>query len=391
MKFVHKQYKTIVHFVGLSGIGGVQSNFIEYMKNIELHPSKYHHKIYTIGDVDSYYQLTNDVLNIKKISNLYKLISDVVSKNVIVHFYNNLSSFKVALLLFFLPAHKVVVHERGTIWNQKSRNWLVPRFVAWKASIVLSNSVATKTMLVKKISIPEKKIRVLHNGINTSINFDCSNDNKKNSSIFSIGFIGRLDSPKGVHVLINAMYHLRNKNIKLVIAGEGVLEHMLKKNAAKLNNVQFIGRVKNPYLFMNKVSLLVVPSIREPLGNVCLEAGLCKVPVLATNVDGLPEIIENGISGELIDATDQISIDLPEGSIPLPEFVVNPDIYELQPPKQINSSLLAKKILELSMSPDKLKYYADNLHNKVTKYFNIHRYRTDLHKIYSEIYFMDNF
>lgn len=391
MQSKRKNQKIISHFVGLSGVGGVQSNFVEYMKNIESHSSRYQHKIYTIGSVDVHYQLVSDVLDIRKISNLYRLILDVVSRNVIVHFYNNLSSFKVAFFLFFLPVNKLIVHERGTIWNQKSTGWLVPRFVAWKASIVLSNSVATKTMLVKKISIPEKKIRVLHNGINTSINFDCSNDNKKNSSIFSIGFIGRLDSPKGVHVLINAMYHLRNKNIKLVIAGEGVLEHMLKKNAAKLNNVQFIGRVKNPYLFMNKVSLLVVPSIREPLGNVCLEAGLCKVPVLATNVDGLPEIIENGISGELIDATDQISIDLPEGSIPLPEFVVNPDIYELQPPKQINSSLLAKKILELSMSPDKLKYYADNLHNKVTKYFNIHRYRTDLHKIYSEIYFMDNF
>ena len=391
MQSKRKNQKIISHFVGLSGVGGVQSNFVEYMKNIESHSSRYQHKIYTIGSVDVHYQLVSDVLDIRKISNLYRLILDVVSRNVIVHFYNNLSSFKVAFFLFFLPVNKLIVHERGTIWNQKSTGWLVPRFVAWKASIVLSNSVATKTMLVKKISIPEKKIRVLHNGINTSINFDCSNDNKKNSSIFSIGFIGRLDSPKGVHVLINAMYHLRNKNIKLVIAGEGVLEHMLKKNAAKLNNVQFIGRVKNPYLFMNKVSLLVVPSIREPLGNVCLEAGLCKVPVLATNVDGLPEIIENGISGELIDATDQISIDLPEGSIPLPEFVVNPDIYELQPPKQINSSLLAKKILELSMSPDRLKYYADNLHNKVTKYFNIHRYRTDLHKIYSEIYFMDNF
>ena len=391
MQSKRKNQKIISHFVGLSGVGGVQSNFVEYMKNIESHSSRYQHKIYTIGSVDVHYQLVSDVLDIRKISNLYRLILDVVSRNVIVHFYNNLSSFKVAFFLFFLPVNKLIVHERGTIWNQKSTGWLVPRFVAWKASIVLSNSVATKTMLVKKISIPEKKIRVLHNGINTSINFDCSNDNKKNSSIFSIGFIGRLDSPKGVHVLINAMYHLRNENIKLVIAGEGVLEHMLKKNAAKLNNVQFIGRVKNPYLFMNKVSLLVVPSIREPLGNVCLEAGLCKVPVLATNVDGLPEIIENGISGELIDATDQISIDLPEGSIPLPEFVVNPDIYELQPPKQINSSLLAKKILELSMSPDRLKYYADNLHNKVTKYFNIHRYRTDLHKIYSEIYFMDNF
>ena len=57
--------KIISHFVGLSGIGGVQSNFIEYMNNIELHPSKYHHKVYTIGSVDSYYQLTNDVFDIR--------------------------------------------------------------------------------------------------------------------------------------------------------------------------------------------------------------------------------------------------------------------------------------------------------------------------------------
>jgi len=364
---------------------------LEYINNQVISESKFVHKVYTLGEVDPQYKLLVEVYNIRKLTNLLLLILDMISRRKIVHFYNNLSSLKMAVLLFLLPVSNIILHERGTVWNIPSSRGILLRFVAWKACLILANSVATKTMLVKKISIPEKKIRVLHNGINTSINFDCSNDNKKNSSIFSIGFIGRLDSPKGVHVLINAMYHLRNKNIKLVIAGEGVLEHMLKKNAAKLNNVQFIGRVKNPYLFMNKVSLLVVPSIREPLGNVCLEAGLCKVPVLATNVDGLPEIIENGISGELIDATDQISIDLPEGSIPLPEFVVNPDIYELQPPKQINSSLLAKKILELSMSPDKLKYYADNLHNKVTKYFNIHRYRTDLHKIYSEIYFMDNF
>ena len=221
--------KIIAHFVGLSGIGGVQSNFIEYMKNVELHPSEYKHKIYTIGNVDEHYQFVGNVFNIRKVSNLYGLILDIVSRNVIVHFYNNLSSFKVAFLLFFLPVSKFVIHERGTIWNQKSTSWMVPRFIAWKASIVLSNSIATKTMLVKKISIPEKKIRVLHNGINTFINYNCDNDNKKNNSIFNVGFIGRLDSPKGVHVLINSMHHLIGKNINLVIAGDGVLKKNVKK------------------------------------------------------------------------------------------------------------------------------------------------------------------
>lgn len=377
--------KIISHFVGLSGIGGVQSNFIEYMNNIVLHPSKYHHKIYTFGSVDSYYQLTNDVLDIRKISNLYRLILDIVSKDVVVHLYNNLSSFKVALLLVLLPIRKLIVHERGTIWNQQTTSWLIPRFVAWKASIILSNSFATKTMLVKKFSIPSKKIRVLHNGINTLMDHNCGGNYKKNKTIFHIGFIGRLDSHKGVHLLIEAMHYLKNERFELVIAGEGVLESSLRERASTLNNINFIGRVQNPYLFMNKIDLLVVPSIREPLGNVCLEAGLCRTPVLAANVDGIPEIIVHKVTGELIEATDEISIEILRKGVPLPEFVINPVNQELQAPKQINPSILARKILKLSSQGDKLKRYADRLHDKVIACFSMDAYRKKLHTIYREI------
>ena len=90
-----KKQKIISHFVGLNGIGGVQSNFVEYINNIELSTSEYQHKVYTTGDVDSNYRLTYEVFNIRKISNLYALMVDIVSRDVIVHFYNNLSSFKV--------------------------------------------------------------------------------------------------------------------------------------------------------------------------------------------------------------------------------------------------------------------------------------------------------
>ncbi|MBT4765011.1 glycosyltransferase family 4 protein, partial [bacterium] len=130
------------------------------------------------------------------------------------------------------------------------------------------------------------------------------------------------------------------------------------------------------------IDLLVVPSIREPLGNVCLEAGLCKVPVLASNVDGIPEIIMNGITGELIDATDEISINSPEGAVPLPEFVVDSVTESIHTPRQINSKLLAKKILELSQEKEILTEYAEQLHKRVISCFSMDRYVRDLHKIY---------
>ena len=375
----------ISHVVGLYGIGGVQSNFIEYISNIESNPSKYDHRVYTIGKVDAHYQLSRVVLDIRKFSNLYRLILDIVSKDVIVHFYNNLSSLKVALLLSVLPTYNIVVHERGTVWNQKRSRWIVTRFIAWKSTIILSNSYATKTMLSKKFSISSKKINVLYNGVNTATNYNCSID-KSNDSIFRIGFIGRLDSPKGVHVLIKAMRYLKNENIKLTIAGEGVLGDILKESASDLNNVEFIGRVSCPFAVLDKINLLVVPSIREPLGNVCLEAALCKTPVLAANVDGIPEIIEHKITGELISATDEISIDFPENAVLLPEFVVNSVSQQLCSPKQINPYILAKRVLELSTEPDRLSYYANNLYDKVVCDFSISKYRDKLHSIYDNLH-----
>ncbi len=381
----HKNQKKISHFVGLSGIGGVQSNFVEYMKNIELYPSGFNHKIYTIGKVDAHYQLANKVFDIRKVKNLYRLILDIISEDTVVHFYNNLSSYKVALLLAILPVKKLIVHERGTIWNQSSANWIIPSFIAWKASIVLSNSLATKKMLLKKILISKRKILILHNGVNTSINHNYSSL-KTNERIFHIGFIGRLESPKGVHILIDAMYHLRNENIKLIIAGEGSLGNILRNSAYNLNNIEFVGRVKKPFVFLEKIDMLVVPSIREPLGNVCLEAGLSKTPVLATNVDGIPEIIENKVTGELINPTDDILINIPNDSIPFPELVFNPIDKHICPPKQINPYVLAKKILELSEKPDLLQQYSQGLYNKVIMHFSIEIYRKKLHVIYRELF-----
>jgi glycosyltransferase involved in cell wall biosynthesis len=375
----------ISHFVGLSGIGGVQRNFMEYMNNNATSglDNNLSHKVYTLGNVGYQYKLLVDVHDIKKFKNLFSLILDIISRNKIVHFYNNLASLKVAIFLLFLPASNLVLHERGTIWNIPSNRRLLLRFVVWKSCMILANSNATKIMLENKFNICGEKIRVLHNGINTSIK--CVKK-KTTHKLFHIGFIGRLDTPKGVHVLIEAMsYLVDNDNIRLTIAGEGALEEILKKKAHDLNSVSFIGHVAEPYSFLRNLDLLIVPSIREPLGNVCLEAGLCKVPILAANVDGLPEIIKDKISGELISPSKKVSFETVNTAIPLPEFVVNPMTQKLETPKQIDPLLLSHKIIDLYNSPGTLVKYGEQLNNRVVEYFNIERYTYDLHKIYFEI------
>ncbi len=374
----------VSHFVGLSGLGGVQRNFVEYINSQSDLDNGLLHKVYTLGKVDLQYKILAEVYNVKNLKNLFSLVLDIVSKDNIVHFYNNLTSLKVAVFLFLLPVNNLILHERGTIWNFPSSRKMLLKFVAWKAHLILANSNATKTMLEQKFSIPSEKIKVLHNGIYVPTKHT-KKITRDSSTLFRLGFIGRLDTPKGVHVLIDAMRILGGNDIKLIIAGDGALEDNLKEQAYNIENISFIGRVAEPSSFLNSIDLLVVPSIREPLGNVCLEAGLCKVPVLAANIDGLPEIIEDKISGELIDATDEVSVQLSKGSVSLPEFVVDPISNQLRPPKQINPSLLARKILKLSLEPDNLKHYAEKLHDKVVKYFNIQRYGKELHTIYYEI------
>ena len=373
----------VSHYVGLSGVGGVQRNFIEYLDYATKHDINIKHKVYTLGNVDKEYCPSNvKIKSIKSFFNFIIFIAEVISKNHIVHFYNNLTSAKVAFMLLFIPTKKVIFHERGSAWNLDKKKSFFVKIIVWKSSIVLVNSFATKTILVKKFLINDDKIVVMHNGINTKHKCIKKYTNLSLSSFFHVGLIGRLDTPKSVDVAIESMKYLTKEKIILSIAGDGVLMDFLTRQAKELKNIRFIGRISDPYNFISSLDMLIVPSIREPLGNVCLEAGLCYTPVLATNIDGIPEIIKHRYSGELIDPTQKIIKKNIKGELPIPDYVVNPKTQTLQKPLQIDPIKLAATIINWKDSPIKILKYSKNLHNIVINDFSISRYTRDLHKMY---------
>jgi glycosyltransferase involved in cell wall biosynthesis len=119
-------------------------------------------------------------------------------------------------------------------------------------------------------------------------------------------FVGRLSTEKGVDVLIEAV---RSMGItgRIVIAGDGPLRSELEAAAAMSGvPIEFLGWVAADALpgLLRRAHIQVVPSRSEPQGVVVLEALASGTPVIGSRVGGIPEMIEDGGNGWLVDSND---------------------------------------------------------------------------------------
>jgi glycosyltransferase involved in cell wall biosynthesis len=376
--------KKIIHQLSLSDIGGVQRSFALYYL-YALKKSDFQHSIYSMhnlienfSDLKNYHNIINNSL-INKIKFLFFLFS----KNYIVHFYNNLGSSSVYKLLNIIPSSNIIFHERGTVWNAKDEDFNIYRSNANKAKIIIANSNASKSMLIKRFGIDDNKIKVIYNGFLTKHDNFIPKNSERYSDRFNVGFLGRLDTPKGVHVLINAAKKLTEYDF--FIAGKGILENELKELAEGHKNIIFLGSTKEPLEFISKMDLMIVPSVREPLGNTIIESGYCKKPVIASNVDGIAEIIKHGIGGILIEPDKEITIsEISKNEVPMPKVVINPNTQELQKPKEIDPLKLCESIVFMASNSNIRELYGKNLHKTVKEKFNIENYYEMLEQTYKK-------
>lgn len=116
-------------------------------------------------------------------------------------------------------------------------------------------------------------------------------------------FVGRLVEGKGVETLIDAV--TRRAGWALVVAGDGPLRNALERHARDLNApVYFAGFVAQPEPLYRLADVVALVSQMEALPTVLLEAAAYGKPVIASRVGGVPEIIEDGVSGVLVDPGD---------------------------------------------------------------------------------------
>lgn len=124
-----------------------------------------------------------------------------------------------------------------------------------------------------------------------------------------IGIIGQIGEWKGHSVLIAAAAHLlrSNANLELVIIGEGTSEfktklNTLAKSEGVQNQVKYLGRINGLHNIYKNLQIVCVPSLfQEPFGLTAVEAGYFRIPVIASNIGGLPEVIEDQVTGLVVE------------------------------------------------------------------------------------------
>jgi glycosyltransferase involved in cell wall biosynthesis len=128
-----------------------------------------------------------------------------------------------------------------------------------------------------------------------------------------LALIGRLIPIKGHEVLLDALVRVRREvpEVTLEMAGDGPLEAELRARAARLglaDSVSFLGRVAPPSPVFERAEIVVVPSLGEGFGLVALEAMERARPVVASDVGGLPEIVEADVTGLVVPSRDPAAL-----------------------------------------------------------------------------------
>lgn len=191
------------------------------------------------------------------------------------------------------------------------------------AANIISVSHKAKENCKKWLKIDERKITVIHNGIDT----EKVRDKAKNEGIIpeflkklkypKIVFVGRLIHRKGLDLLVKALSAIREEgiNASLIVVGDGIEKATYKKLSEELGvaeYVYFIGEQKNPFPFMNVADTFVLPSRSEGFPNVLIEAMALGLPVIASDCETGPGEILDGRNGLLAspDCSDSLSNNL---------------------------------------------------------------------------------
>jgi len=193
--------------------------------------------------------------------------------------------------------------------------------IAFRALLSRAEAILTKTQEMKRrienlVGAGKKKIYVVYNGVDIDLfNADKYSKYRRVTGKKRILFVGGLRKIKGVKYLIMAMGHVLKKttDVELTIVGDGPQLGFLKRLVQSLNiqgYIRFVGRVEHEEIpmYMIRSDIFVLPSLYEGLPNVIIEALAMGLPVIATRVGGVPEIIQDGVNGYLVEPRDVLNL-----------------------------------------------------------------------------------
>jgi glycosyltransferase involved in cell wall biosynthesis len=271
----------------------------------------------------------------------------------ILHSHMFRASFFASPLARRLKVPVVLDTSHGReVWRKGLKSFFfVDRFVCRQVDRTIAVSHSTARYLIEAKGLPVSKIHVIHNAVNAqrySRDPEAAHHLKHSLQIDAdaplLLVVGRLEPQKGHRILLQAMPAILSRFPKahLVCLGEGSLQAQLQAevNASGFHHaVTFLGYQPDVPRWLASADLTILPSLFEGLPMVAIESLASECPIVATAVDGTPEVVFDGITGLLV------------------------------PPE--NPDCLARAILKLLSHPNLAHWLAQNGRNLILRNFTV--------------------
>ena len=315
------------------GFGGAQTNLAWLLKHLDR--SKYaitlicdkkkgpSSRLFQFPDVRVVRMSISGSYNIRGLFSIYRFL--MKEKFDIVH--TNDSKVDVVGLLAALIARVPV--RMSTIHADTMAGFRAKKRACWNVWVyllLLRFVYATTTQLItvskaNRVSVRRltgrNPVQVIYNGyepmfvLDSNVELPCRFD-----GLPIIVYNGWISPEKGFHILVDAV-HIHKQTfgkVAVIVLGYALNSRYLKKVQTMIQDYglgeefYFAGFVEKVHPWLLNAQLVVLPSLTESMGLSTLDAWNCKLPVVAANVGGIPEVITDGINGLLFKAGDAFEL-----------------------------------------------------------------------------------
>lgn len=200
--------------------------------------------------------------------------------------------------------------ERSTDFNRSRTVCLLNRWTARWSDLVLVVSASVKEVLLQRDRLAPESMALWENGISVQAVDDAPESGIRaelgvNGKTVVFCSVGRLIPDKGYDYLLRAMSQMTSDGVpvRLILVGGGPEEERLRAEAKVCgvgDRVHFAGFRSDVYGILKEVDAFVLSSLEEGVPVVVLEAMACSLPVIATEVGGVPDLVVNGETGFLV-------------------------------------------------------------------------------------------
>jgi glycosyltransferase involved in cell wall biosynthesis len=205
----------------------------------------------------------------------------------------------------------IVIGSEHNIYHHKRRHHaLAERLLMSGTASVVVVAESVRDFYIRQVHADPAKVDVIHNAVDwATLRTTMSRDETRRSlgvpiDVPVIAVIGRLSEQKGHTYLLDALAHTSGlADVHAVFAGDGDLRDSLRARASALGlsaRVHLVGVRRDVGNLLNAIDVFVLPSLWEGLPLALLLAMGAGVPVVATTVSGVPEVVETGRTGLLV-------------------------------------------------------------------------------------------